>query len=81
VPWKRKLGYATSALRQLLADLRSDIPDGLTYVDLTTQEDNVASRRVIESNGGTLVERFHKPHVHGGGESLRYRIRLGADVA
>ena len=28
---------------------------------VTTDADNVASRRVIEANGGELVERFFKP--------------------
>jgi predicted acetyltransferase len=47
---------------------------GLAYVELTTDVGNVASQRVIEANGGTLVERFHKPVVYGGAESLRFRI-------
>jgi len=36
--------------------------------------DNIASRRVIEANGGKLIERFHKPAAYGGAESLRFRI-------
>jgi predicted acetyltransferase len=81
VPWKRKLGYATAALRLLLDDLRKDAHEGLTWVELTTQADNVASRRVIESNGGVVVGTFNKPHVHGGGDGLRYRIYLDDNVA
>jgi predicted acetyltransferase len=50
--------------------------EGLAYVELTTQTDNIASQRVIEANGGEVVERFHKSHVHGGAESFRYRILL-----
>jgi hypothetical protein len=38
--------------------------------------DNLPSRPVIEANGGTLVERFHKPIEFGGAESLRFRILL-----
>jgi predicted acetyltransferase len=73
VPWKRRRGYATRALQLLLPDVRRE---GLAYVELTTDVTNVASRRVIESNGGQLVERFYKPAVHGGAESLRFRIYL-----
>jgi hypothetical protein len=36
--------------------------------------ENVASRRVVEANGGELVERFSKPAADGGAESLRFRI-------
>jgi predicted acetyltransferase len=73
VPWKRRRGYATRALQLLLPYARAE---GLPYIDLTTDTDNVASRRVIESNGGTLVERFRKPVELGGGDSLRFRIVL-----
>ena len=75
VPWKRGLGYATRALAELLVDARAE---RLAYVELTTDVDNVASRRVIEANGGRLVERFRKPAVYGAAESLRYRIALEA---
>lgn len=75
VPWKRRCGYATRALRLFLPHARAE---GLDYVDLTTDADNIASRRVIETNGGVLVERFHKPRSHGGTVSLRFRIALVA---
>lgn len=71
VPWKRGRGYATRALRLLLPQVREE---GLAYVDLTTDADNLASKRVIEANGGKLVERFNKPAAYGGAESLRFRI-------
>ena len=71
VPWKRRRGYATQALRLLLAEIRRE---GLAYVERTTDATNVPSRRVIEANGGRLVERFNKPAMYGGAESLRYRI-------
>jgi predicted acetyltransferase len=71
VPWKRQRGYATRALQLLLPHARAE---GLAYIELTTDADNLASRRVIEANGGTLIERFYKPVVYGGAESLRYRI-------
>jgi predicted acetyltransferase len=73
VPWKQRRGYATQALRMLLNGLDEE---GLTYVELTTEESNPASIRVIEANGGVLVERFTEPAAYGGGEGLRYRIDL-----
>jgi predicted acetyltransferase len=73
VPWKRRLGYATRALAMFLPAAR-DV--GLPYVEITTDEPNIASQRVITANGGVLVERFHKPATHGGAVGLRYRIDL-----
>ena len=75
VPWKRRLGYATRALALLLPDTARE---GLDYVELTTDESNVASQRVIQANGGRLVEHFHKPAAFGGAPSLRFRIPLGS---
>lgn len=77
VPWKRNRGYATSALRQMLPEARAE---GLAYVEITTDPDNVASQRVIEANGGVLVERFTKPPQFGGKPGLRYRIDLSASA-
>ena len=73
VPWKRRLGYATQALRDILPEA---IEMGLPHVDLTCEESNVASRKVVEANRGRLVARFTKPAAHGGAESLRFRILL-----
>lgn len=73
VPWKRRRGYATQALALLLPDAKKE---GLAYVELTTDVDNVASQRVITANGGRLVGRFRKPAEYGGAESLRFRIDL-----
>jgi predicted acetyltransferase len=73
VPWKQRRGYATQALRLLLLETRQF---GLPYVEITTDADNVASQRVIEANGGRLVEHFRKPVMYGGAESLRYRIEI-----
>ncbi|MBL9208296.1 MAG: GNAT family N-acetyltransferase [Opitutaceae bacterium] len=73
VPWKRNRGYATQALRATLSLAKKE---GLAWVDLTTDTTNTASIRVIETNGGTLVEHFVKPAVYGGQESLRFRIAL-----
>lgn len=73
-PWKEGRGYATAALAHVLEDARAR---GLALVELTTDPDNIASQRVIEKNGGYLVERFTKPALYGGAESLRWRIDLG----
>jgi predicted acetyltransferase len=73
VPWKRRRGYATRALQLLLPQAGEE---GLAYIELTANSDNIASRRVIEANGGKLIERFHKPAAYGGAESLRFRILL-----
>ena len=73
VPWKRRLGYATSALRQFLPAARAE---GLSFVEITTDPENIASQRVIEANGGVLHERFTKPAQFGSSPGLRYRIVL-----
>jgi predicted acetyltransferase len=73
VPWKQRRGYATAALAQLLPGAREE---GLRYVEITTEAANVASRRVIEANGGVLVEEFVQPPAYGGKPGLRYRIDL-----
>ena len=71
---KQRRGYATQALRDMLPHARAE---GLRYVEITTDPANVASRRVIEANGGVLHERFTKPAQFGSAPGLRYRIRLG----
>jgi predicted acetyltransferase len=73
VPWKQRRGYATRALRELLPEARKE---GLEYVELTTDETNIASQRVIVANGGKLVEKFVKPAHYGSTPSLRFRIYL-----
>jgi predicted acetyltransferase len=73
VEWKRGRGYATEALRLLLPEARAR---GLTYVELTTDPDNIPSHKVITANGGKLLKREQKPAAYGGGDSLRWRIDL-----
>lgn len=73
VPWKRRRGYATRALQLLLPQARAE---GLTLVKLTTDADNLASRRVIEENGGELIERSNQSSESDGVEQLHYRILL-----
>ena len=76
VPWKRRRGYATEALRQLLPEARAE---GLRYVELTTQPDNQPSQRVILANGGVLVEEFVTSAALGSKRERRYRIPLAPD--
>jgi predicted acetyltransferase len=71
VPWKQRLGYAKAALRLLVPEVKAV---GLPYVEITTDPDNVASRRVIEANAGILVESFIKPKQFGCKPGLRFRI-------
>lgn len=73
VPWKRRLGYATSALAQILPEARAI---GLPYVDIVTDIDNVASQRVILANGGAQIEQFDKLPQNGGGKARKFRITL-----
>ncbi len=73
VPWKQRLGYATRALALLLPEAARE---GLRYVEITTTPENVASQRVIESNGGVLMEEFTSVPALGGKRHLRYRIAL-----
>src|SRR4051812_5582218 len=49
VPWKRRRGYATGALDLMLPVAREV---GLRRLEITCDEDNEPSRRVIEKNGG-----------------------------
>lgn len=73
VPWKQRRGYATQALRELLGDARRE---GLRYVEITTRPENVPSQRVIQANGGVLVEEFTAPPALGSSRHLRYRVQL-----
>ena len=73
VPWKRRRGYATQALREILQDARAE---GLRYVEITTRPDNIPSQKVIEANGGVFVEEFTTPPSLGGHREYRYRVQL-----
>jgi len=73
VPWKQGRGYATLALHDVLREAQAE---GLRYVELTTTPDNVASQRVIQANGGVLVEEFVTPPALGATRQLRYRVNL-----
>jgi predicted acetyltransferase len=77
VPWKQGRGYATRALREIL---HAAGEEGLRYVEITTDPGNVPSRRVIEANGGVLVEEFVRPAALGGTLGLRYRVHIRDDA-
>ncbi|KAA1179323.1 GNAT family N-acetyltransferase [Rhizobium tropici] len=51
VPWKQGRGYSTQALRLLLPIARKA---GLASISIVCNEDNLASKRVIEKAGGVL---------------------------
>lgn len=72
VPWKRGRGYATAALGMVLDEARRI---GLRRLQITTEPENAASRRVIEANGGCLVEEFVNER-YGPEVRLRYVIDL-----
>ena len=73
VPAKCKRGYATQALAETLPLAKAE---GLRYVEIITDPDNIASRQTIEANGGVLHEQFLKPAQYGSSPGLRYRIDL-----
>lgn len=73
VPWKRRRGYATAALRMMLLEARAE---GLRYVQISTPRHNLPSRRVIEANGGLLEGEFVTAAALGGHVEVRYRVDL-----
>jgi predicted acetyltransferase len=71
VPWKQRRGYATLALGLLLPEVRAE---GLPFIEITTDPENVPSQRIIVANGGILIERFVMPAQFGSAPGLRFRI-------
>jgi predicted acetyltransferase len=51
VPWKQRRGYAREALRRILPVARTE---GLARVQITCDDDNEASQKVIRAHGGVL---------------------------
>ena len=76
VPWKRRRGYATLALQLMLSQANKE---GLPYVEIVVDAENVASRKVVEANGGEIIAHFRKLEDHEGSESLRYRVFPGLE--
>lgn len=73
VPWEQAKGYATEALKLLLSQAQER---GLKKVEITTQPDNIASRRVIEKVGGICLGEYQEPRGYGGHIGLKYFVRL-----
>jgi predicted acetyltransferase len=72
-PWKAGRGYATRGLALLLPMARAQ---GLAFVELTTEADNIASQKVILNNGGVLLGPFERAAAYHGGQALKFRIDL-----
>jgi predicted acetyltransferase len=72
VPWKRRRGYATEALRLLLPVA---CECGLKRLQITCADDNEASRRVIAAKGGVLERSYLDDN---GKTKLRFWIDLAA---
>jgi predicted acetyltransferase len=70
VPWKRRRGYATAALALILR-VASEV--GLSRLEITCDDDNEASRRVILKNGAEFIGARALP---GGGTKLVFGIDL-----
>lgn len=75
VPWKRRRGYASEALRLMLIEATKV---GLKRIEITTDPDNTISQRIIEKNGGSYAETFVNEH-YGAEPHLRYVVELKAD--
>ncbi len=73
VPWHGGRGHGTQGLAQLLPLARAQ---GLRFVELTTDPENLPSQAIITKNGGVLVERFNKGASYRHKPGLRYRIEL-----
>lgn len=73
VEWKRRQGYATFALGQILKLPRQL---GLPYVEVVTAEDNVASGQVVLNNGGRFVRTYLSPASQGAKPVNLYVIDL-----
>ncbi|HYD19491.1 MAG TPA: GNAT family N-acetyltransferase [Patescibacteria group bacterium] len=62
-PSRQRQGYATELLRQCLVWVRQNL--GLARVMVTCRMDNPASARVIEKNGGELIDVTPHPYAPG----------------
>ena len=54
--------------------------EGLPFVDIVTDDDNVASQAVVRANGGLLEEEFVTPPSSGSHPALRFRVLLNAGL-
>ena len=74
VPWRRREGHATRALRLMLPVAAAR---GLPHVIVTCDTGNAASRKVIEANGGVFLHEADDDLVPGL-RKLVFRIGLAA---
>lgn len=70
-PMERRKGYGTLILRLVLPKAKAL---GIEKALLTCDETNIASRKIIEKNGGVLENRV--PNPNGGPDKLRFWIDL-----
>ncbi len=63
-------GYATAALAAMLGVAHEA---GLPEITITCDATNLASRRIIEKNGGRLIETFVAP-LYGPDQRLRFLV-------
>ena len=70
---RRRRGYATQALRDILVLPRNL---GLSQVQITADPDNIASQRVILNNGGRCLGTSPRPEAQGGAPITRFVIDL-----
>ncbi len=70
-PDERRKGYATSALSITKTEAKKI---GLKEIIVTCDEDNIASKKVIEANGGEFLEATFIPSIDQA--MLRYKIVL-----
>ena len=77
VPWKRRLGFATAAVRAIVSDAAGE---GLRWIEITCDVDNAASAGVIVGAGGEFVERFTYLDSDGEGGGCRYRVTVTSRV-
>jgi predicted acetyltransferase len=71
--WKRRRGYASAAVSLILDDARAR---GLTWVEVTTNADNIPSQGVVLKNSGLLWARENGGPPHRGADIIRWRIML-----
>jgi predicted acetyltransferase len=70
-PSRRERGYGKKILELALPKAKEL---GIEKVLVTCDEANIASRKIIEANGGVLEDK--RPNPRGGSDKLRYWIQL-----
>ena len=70
-PSKRRQGYGSKILELVLPKVKEL---GIGKVLVTCRESNIASRKIIEKNGGILENKVHDPEA--GVDKLRYWVDI-----